>query len=123
MRLLRSANGSTGKVYLAVVLAIATLLLVNTVFRLTPQAPRIAVGDTPKVVLPVAPRAPAFDLRHCPKGWEETAGFPPPGAPSPARSFYTCRKDGIEVTIYDNGTVKGYDRNGVPLANPAKALK
>lgn len=90
---------------------IATVIAVGT--GMTP----LPGTTTDPLQLPKAPTSP--DGRtSCPDGWRSTAGVVPPDAVQQlnpqhagARSFYVCRKDAFEVTIWDNGFISGYEGN------------
>ncbi|HSE47033.1 MAG TPA: hypothetical protein VLA89_17075, partial [Gemmatimonadales bacterium] len=83
-----------------------------------------------EVKLPKAPTSPG-GVTLCPKGWVSSEGTIPPDAVSQlspqhigARSFYTCRKDALEITIFDNGYVSGYEGNNPLTQEQAReALK
>lgn len=86
------------------------------------------VDTTNETVLPKAPTSPD-GVTLCPSGWRSTPGTIPPDGVQQlssqhvgARSFYTCRKDAFEVTIYDNGYVSGYEGNTPLTTEQARAV-
>lgn len=106
--------------------AVAFLIFANVLMGPVQDAPVVgpladAALPDQGVKLPPAPKSPG-GVTLCPDGWRSTPGVIPPDAVSQlsqshvgARSFYTCRKDSYEITIFDNGFISGYEGNN-PLS-------
>lgn len=95
--------------------SLLAMVLVVTASRVSNQ-PIPGSDTTTEVQLPHAPSSPTErDLCPPDKGWSFSQGVVPPDAPTThigARSFYTCRRDGWEVTVWDQGDITCFGPEG-----------
>lgn len=102
---------------LAIAVSVLSVIAVVAVLNASEDVAERVGADRPDVQLPSAPRSPD-GVTACPDGWRATPGVVPPEGVQQlppthagARSFYTCRKDQFEITIWDNDYISGYEGN------------
>ena len=80
------------------------------------------IGKEPSALAPDA-FSPGEDVVKCPAGWVRSPANDPYAAAPDGQQFYTCARDGFEVTVWQSGIYTGYGPDGKPLADPKSHLK
>ena len=80
------------------------------------------IGKEPSALAP-GPLSPGEGMQKCPAGWVRSPANDPWAASPDGTQFFTCARDGFEVTIWQSGIYTGYGPDGKPLADPKSYLK